>query len=481
MASTLRLASFGQSATEDVSSDKVGRKGKSNFVSFKPEPLLDEMQHQLEAAIGGAECSSERFASTSKQTMQLSTHLTNDPMSSGEKDVKVILTENRELQSLNDSCKRDLSRSNLNHRGLMKCSQKSSSFAVGESHKCRSSSPGATQINRPYNSPASSNRTTYRSSRDLRSESNKVISRRRVPLSNRIKSFSVDDKQDLDIDASTCRSTLYPDEENSCKFSSRRSVPSVSPNQMHPWRAGKELEEHNIRQSEQTQTRVKLSSTKSFSLDAPVTVISDDSGQLISGASSPGQIGLIACVNSRAQIPLRSTSGKHFMSTSARNLDTCVRFVPHAAHHVYDRRKPASVYPFFIDSAPMVTKDRCVTLYGRSTFADEMSRPHYQPTQRGTELNPNYLPGRPFLAPGCTKRAEMDIQKAQAEAPTIYYVIKEYIPRLNDELQLHSNRMVNVLESSDPIWWFGICEGRSGYFPSSHVRKLEGEKTNLQL
>ena len=40
---------------------------------------------------------------------------------------------------------------------------------------------------------------------------------------------------------------------------------------------------------------------------------------------------------------------------------------------------------------------------------------------------------------------------------------------------------VTVTDTSDPDWWQGKCLGRTGYFPSKYVTRLNGGEKPLQV
>ncbi|KAF6776091.1 hypothetical protein AHF37_04414 [Paragonimus kellicotti] len=52
------------------------------------------------------------------------------------------------------------------------------------------------------------------------------------------------------------------------------------------------------------------------------------------------------------------------------------------------------------------------------------------------------------------------------ESKSYYFVIRDYIARRSDELTLRVGQYVKVVDNRDNSWWYGICEGMVGYFPS---------------
>jgi len=58
---------------------------------------------------------------------------------------------------------------------------------------------------------------------------------------------------------------------------------------------------------------------------------------------------------------------------------------------------------------------------------------------------------------------------------TNYYaaVVHNFVPGSDRELALQVGERVMLFNWDDPEWWYGDLNGKSGYFPSTHVELLE--------
>ncbi|KAK8393241.1 hypothetical protein O3P69_013330 [Scylla paramamosain] len=63
----------------------------------------------------------------------------------------------------------------------------------------------------------------------------------------------------------------------------------------------------------------------------------------------------------------------------------------------------------------------------------------------------------------------------------LYVVLYNFTSRHPDELDLRAGYKVTVTDTSDPDWWQGKCLGRTGYFPSKYVTRLNGGEKPLQV
>ncbi|KAG0694360.1 SH3 and cysteine-rich domain-containing protein 3 [Chionoecetes opilio] len=63
----------------------------------------------------------------------------------------------------------------------------------------------------------------------------------------------------------------------------------------------------------------------------------------------------------------------------------------------------------------------------------------------------------------------------------LYVVLYNFSSRHPDELDLRAGYKVTVTDTSDPDWWQGKCLGRTGYFPSKYVTRLNGGEKPLQV
>lgn len=72
--------------------------------------------------------------------------------------------------------------------------------------------------------------------------------------------------------------------------------------------------------------------------------------------------------------------------------------------------------------------------------------------------------------------------KPQRLLPTnLYVALYNFKARHSDELDLKAGCKVTVLDSSDHDWWKGKCFGKTGYFPSKYVTKLQSGERVLQV
>ncbi|XP_066950479.1 SH3 and cysteine-rich domain-containing protein isoform X16 [Macrobrachium rosenbergii] len=63
----------------------------------------------------------------------------------------------------------------------------------------------------------------------------------------------------------------------------------------------------------------------------------------------------------------------------------------------------------------------------------------------------------------------------------LYVVLYNFTSRHPDELDLRAGYKVTVIDTSDPDWWQGKCLGRTGYFPSKYVTRLNCGEKPLQV
>lgn len=63
----------------------------------------------------------------------------------------------------------------------------------------------------------------------------------------------------------------------------------------------------------------------------------------------------------------------------------------------------------------------------------------------------------------------------------LYVVLYNFTSRHPDELDLRAGYKVTVTDTSDPDWWQGKCLGRTGYFPSKYVTRLNAGEKPLQV
>ncbi|XP_042882613.1 SH3 and cysteine-rich domain-containing protein-like isoform X4 [Penaeus japonicus] len=63
----------------------------------------------------------------------------------------------------------------------------------------------------------------------------------------------------------------------------------------------------------------------------------------------------------------------------------------------------------------------------------------------------------------------------------LYVVLYNFTSRHPDELDLRAGYKVTVTDTSDPDWWQGKCLGRTGYFPSKYVTRLNCGEKPLQV
>ncbi|KAB7502726.1 SH3 and cysteine-rich domain-containing protein 3 [Armadillidium nasatum] len=63
----------------------------------------------------------------------------------------------------------------------------------------------------------------------------------------------------------------------------------------------------------------------------------------------------------------------------------------------------------------------------------------------------------------------------------LYVVLYNFTSRHPDELDLRAGYKVTVTDTSDPDWWQGKCLGRSGFFPSKYVTRLNAGEKPLQV
>ncbi|CAH1786017.1 unnamed protein product, partial [Owenia fusiformis] len=91
--------------------------------------------------------------------------------------------------------------------------------------------------------------------------------------------------------------------------------------------------------------------------------------------------------------------------------------------------------------------------YDRSLQGSNSSSPRLSPVPSGSRGSPRQFP------------------------TNLYVVMFTFKPREKDDLEIKAGWRVSTLETSDPDWWKGKCNGRVGFFPASYVERINyGEK-----
>ncbi|XP_064102532.1 uncharacterized protein LOC135212740 isoform X10 [Macrobrachium nipponense] len=150
-----------------------------------------------------------------------------------------------------------------------------------------------------------------------------------------------------------------------------------------------------------------------------------------------------------------------------------------------------------------------------SGSATSLHRRHPRPTNTGTTLTVNPAPVASCSAPSSpvhnrrlltTRNMRMssvelpdENEKSLSSASTspcpspvskkphrllptnLYVVLYNFTSRHPDELDLRAGYKVTVIDTSDPDWWQGKCLGRTGYFPSKYVTRLNCGEKPLQV
>ncbi|XP_066601677.1 uncharacterized protein Stacl isoform X2 [Prorops nasuta] len=151
----------------------------------------------------------------------------------------------------------------------------------------------------------------------------------------------------------------------------------------------------------------------------------------------------------------RDSPPRHSDSGSINRLSPCS---PNQGHSVHKHTRGA------IRMSSMELPDENEKSYS-SASTSPCPSPH---TNNQNHLNP---PGKRVLPPN-----------------NLYVVLYNFEARHRDELDLKAGYKVTVIDKSEKDWWKGKClGGRTGYFPSAYVMRVEsGQKTlqvtrNLQL
>nr|KAG5692341.1 hypothetical protein BaRGS_033206 [Batillaria attramentaria] len=63
--------------------------------------------------------------------------------------------------------------------------------------------------------------------------------------------------------------------------------------------------------------------------------------------------------------------------------------------------------------------------------------------------------------------------KSKKKDMDTYIVLYHFRGKEKDDMDLRAGSRINVTNSSDPDWWKGKYNGRSGYFPAKYVLRIE--------
>ncbi|KAF5406045.1 hypothetical protein PHET_00464 [Paragonimus heterotremus] len=226
-------------------------------------------------------------------------------------------------------------------KGMLRNSQKSPSFAVDEQSNDETELVSLARSNQTYLSSTEprSGPSSQRSNSSM-SDALQSVSGRRVPLTNRLKSLSVDDKTEVDDYRGPRPLMTPPRTHSSLGMTGKRSplpisshariaaIGDISPNAVQrsaeailPSRESQSPDCYLTRR-QHIPSRFKLLSTKSFSMDVPGSEHADFSMSALSGGSSPGR-GFAVPVDSSVSQPFRDeTSRRLFEPASMRHFGT---------------------------------------------------------------------------------------------------------------------------------------------------------------
>ncbi|XP_048241790.1 uncharacterized protein LOC124114609 isoform X1 [Haliotis rufescens] len=62
--------------------------------------------------------------------------------------------------------------------------------------------------------------------------------------------------------------------------------------------------------------------------------------------------------------------------------------------------------------------------------------------------------------------------KSKRKDTDVYVVLYNFKGKEKDDMDLRAGWKVNLINSSDPDWWKGRCNGKVGYFPATYVQRL---------
>ncbi|KER31156.1 variant SH3 domain protein [Opisthorchis viverrini] len=292
----------------------------------------------------------------------------------------------------------------------------------------------------------------------------------RMPLAYRLKSFSTEDKTEPDT-------SFYPERHPSTHHSDYArgdTMMTSSSSGGSRTRISNNVECHMPRYKERTPHVIprgrKLLSCKSFSLDIPVTEELRDELHAASGSSSPGRD---AQVEGHHFIrPSRSTSRRAILTTQ-RN-DPSVRFMQQISPNCTRPRIVSCMPPELHRSAPFYTHEWQENMTGGMPSTKSCHRlvqqqvsPEYPklPHEEASASYRSSAPVRSHKLPNLPPRANA------FEDNTMFCVAREYIPRRSDEIRLRLGQYVKIIDNTDPVWWYGTCNGDLGYFPSSYLQR----------
>ncbi|XP_046585141.1 SH3 and cysteine-rich domain-containing protein 3-like [Haliotis rubra] len=62
--------------------------------------------------------------------------------------------------------------------------------------------------------------------------------------------------------------------------------------------------------------------------------------------------------------------------------------------------------------------------------------------------------------------------KSKRKDTDVYVVLYNFKGKEKDDMDLRAGWKVSLINSSDPDWWKGRCNGKVGYFPATYVQRL---------
>ncbi|XP_063399634.1 nostrin-like [Mytilus trossulus] len=71
--------------------------------------------------------------------------------------------------------------------------------------------------------------------------------------------------------------------------------------------------------------------------------------------------------------------------------------------------------------------------------------------------------------------------KQDKDKDNLYVVLYHFKGKEKDDMDLRAGSKVRVTDSSDPDWWKGKCNGRSGYFPAKYVITIQKNQKVYQV
>ncbi|TGZ60453.1 hypothetical protein CRM22_008525 [Opisthorchis felineus] len=293
----------------------------------------------------------------------------------------------------------------------------------------------------------------------------------RMPLAYRLKSFSTEDKTEPD-------NYLYPERHPPTHHSDYvrgdTMMTSASSGGSRT-RISNNMECHVPRFKERTSHAIprgrKLLSGKSFSLDIPVTGEVRDEVHVVSGSSSPGRDTQIESHHSTHSS--RSTSRRTIL-TSQRN-DPSVRFMQQISPNCSRPRIVSCMPPELHRSAPFYTHEWQENMASGMTstkschrLVQQQALPEFPKLSQG-DAPTSYTSSAPVRS---HRLPNIPPQGNVLEEDTVFCVAREYIPRRSDEIRLRLGQYVKIIDDTDPVWWYGTCNGDLGYFPSSYLQRF---------